>query len=185
MLIWPLRRFAIERRSLAAAYGSLAAYAAMIPAHEAIPPEPHTFAGTASPLADPQPFARSGEVFVFQALLDEAERIRASLAAFAVHYEHLGEADHPARGRCATCRLRRLRDRCRAQGCEGAAGTAWFLSVPRRLRERLSSRPSEPLLGQIRAAWRTAGVLTAVPEIWYHGGNHIAKVPRYHAMREP
>ena len=93
VLIWPLRRFAIERRSLAAAYQSLAAYAAMIPARETIPPEPHTFAGTASPLADPQPFAGSGEVFVFQALLDEGERIRASLAAFTVHYEHLARAD--------------------------------------------------------------------------------------------
>ena len=34
-----------------------------------------------SPLVDPQPFARAGDVLVFQALLDEAERIRASLAA--------------------------------------------------------------------------------------------------------
>ncbi len=93
VVIWPLRRFSVERRSIAAVYRSLAAYASMIPAREGIPPEPHTFAGTASPFADPQPFARSGEVFVFQALLDEAERIRASLAAFAVHYGRLGQAD--------------------------------------------------------------------------------------------
>lgn len=30
---------------------------------------------------------------MFQALLDEAERIRASLAAFAVYYQHLGQPD--------------------------------------------------------------------------------------------
>ena len=185
VVIWPLRRFAIERRSLAAAYQSLSSYAAMIPAREALPPEPHTFAGTASPFADPQPFARSGEVFVFQALLDEAERIRASLAAFAVHYEHLGHADQS----CA----RTLCDWSAQALAEIAAG----LNAAREPRappgfseslaecvERLSSRAiAEPLLGQIRAAWRTAGVPTAVPASLVQPPP-IAKVPRRRAIRE-
>ena len=158
----------------------------MIPAREALPPEPHTFAGTASPFADPQPFARSGEVFVFQALLDEAERIRASLAAFAVHYEHLGQGDQS----CA----RTLRD----LSAQALAEIAAALNAAREPREqpdfseslarcvgRLSSRAiAEPLLGQIRAAWRTAGVLTAVPGNLSQEPADMAKVPRRRAMRE-
>ena len=180
VVIWPLRRFAVERRSIASAYRSLAAYASMIPARAGIPPEPHTFAGTASPFADPQPFARSGEVFVFQALLDEAEKIRASLAAFAVHYGRLGQADQS----CA----RRLAD----LSAQALAGIAAALNDGREPREqpgfsrslascvgRLSSSAIvEPLLGQLRAAWRTAGILTAVP-------GHLASQREHFAKRAP
>lgn len=45
---------------------------------------------------DPQPFARSADVLVFQALLDEAERIRASLAGLATHQRRLERGDHQA-----------------------------------------------------------------------------------------
>ena len=83
VIIWPLRRFSAERRSLATAFRSLAKYALAISEPISTAPEPHTFAATASPLHDPQPFARSSEVLVFQALLDEGERIRASLASLA------------------------------------------------------------------------------------------------------
>ena len=79
-----MRRFSAERRALAAAYRSLARYASGHSGRaRTVAPEPHTFAMTMSPLADPQPFARAGDVLVFQALLDEAERIRASLAGAA------------------------------------------------------------------------------------------------------
>ncbi|MEO8522652.1 MAG: hypothetical protein ABI603_14895, partial [Acidobacteriota bacterium] len=96
VMIWPLRRFRAERESLAAAFRSLAAYAAAIPQGIDAAPEPHTFAATASPLVDPQPFARSADVLVFQALLDEAERIRASLAGLATHQRRLERDDHQA-----------------------------------------------------------------------------------------
>ena len=180
VVIWPLRRFSIERRSIAAAYHSLAAYASMIPAREGIPPEPHTFAGTASPFADPQPFARSGEVFVFQALLDDAETIRASLAAFAVHYGRLRQSDES----CART-LAHL-------SAQALAGIAAALTDGREPREppgfsqslagcvgRLSSQAIiEPLLGQIRGAWRMAGALTAVP-------GHLAPRREPSAQRPP
>src|SRR5215471_10946421 len=89
-LVWPLRRFTAERTALAEVYRSLAKYAAAMPDPDAIAPEPHTFAATASPLQDPQPFARAGDVLVFQALLDEAERLRASLAALVTRQRDLG-----------------------------------------------------------------------------------------------
>ncbi len=93
VMVWPLRRFSTERKTIAAAYRSLAAYASRIPAAGFAAPEPHTFAGTASPLADPQPFARVGEVRVFQALLDEAERIRASLAGLTTQRRRMLETN--------------------------------------------------------------------------------------------
>ena len=100
VIIWPLRRFSAERNAMAAAYRSLARYASGILAAEAAAPEPHTFAATESPLADPQPFARDSDVLVFQALLDEAERIRASLAALATRQRQLLEA-HPSCAKAA------------------------------------------------------------------------------------
>src|SRR5690606_12749696 len=89
MTVWPLRRFSVERRNLGAVYRTLASYASTIADPHSVAPEPHTLASTPSPFADPQPFARSHQTFIFQALLDEAERIRASLAALAVRYDGL------------------------------------------------------------------------------------------------
>src|SRR5436305_1550918 len=76
---------------MAQVYRSLAAYAASLPGADALAPEPHTFAATLSPLSDPQPFARAGDVLVFQALFDAGERIRTSLAALATRRRELGD----------------------------------------------------------------------------------------------
>jgi len=186
VVIWPLRRFAVERRSLAAAYRSLGAYTSMIPAREALPPEPHTFAGTASPLADPQPFARFGEVFVFQALLDEAERIRASLAAFAIHYERLGQADQSCARTLADLSAQALGEIAAAldDGREPREQPGFSQSLASCVGRLSSGAIVEPLLGHIRAAWRTAGVLTAVPGHLASQREHMAKRPRRQAMRE-
>ena len=180
VVIWPLRRFAVERRSIAGAFRSLAAYAAMIPARAGIPPEPHTFAGTASPLADPQPFARSGEVFVFQALLDEAERIRASLAAFAVHYGRLRHADQSCAGTLADLSAQALTEIAAAlnDGREPRERPGFSQSLASCVGRLSPSAIVEPLLTQIRAAWRTAGVLTAVP-------GHLAPQREHRAGRPP
>lgn len=165
VVIWPLRRFAVERRSLAAAYRSLAAYARTIPECPAMPPEPHTFAGTSSPLIDPQPFARSGEAFVFQGLLDEAERIRASLAAFAMHYRRLATSDQASAARLADLSAQILTEIAVAldEGREPREQRGFSESIDGGDWQVSSDTTFEPLLGQIRAAWRTAGVLTAVP----------------------
>ena len=165
VVIWPLRRFAVERRSVAAVYRSLAAYALTIPDRRTIPPEPHTLAGTTSPLEDPQPFARSGEVFVFQALLDEGERIRASLAAFAIHYARLGEIDHGCARTLADLVAQAMTEIAAAldEGREPRERPEFSASLNRCVERLPSSAVVEPLLRQVRAAWRTAGVPTGVP----------------------
>jgi uncharacterized membrane protein YccC len=163
VMIWPLRRFTAERRSLAAAYRSLAAYAASIPAGVAAAPEPHTFAGTPSPMADPQPFAKSGDVLVFQALLDEAERIRASLASLATQQHRLSQVDES----CAAVMSEMLRLALLeiADALEDAREPreppGLWLSLDRCAEQFSHATAVEALLGQLRAAWRTAGVMTA------------------------
>lgn len=182
VVIWPLRRFAVERRSLAAAYESLAAYAWTIPGRATMPPEPHTFAGTPSPLLDPQPFARSGESFVFQALLDEAERIRASLAAFAIHYRRLGPSDRAGATALANISAQVLSEIAAAlnEGREPHEQRGFSESIAGSAGPGASGTAVEPLLGQIRAAWRTAGVLTAAP-------GHLAprRAPVVRRVRRP
>lgn len=186
VVIWPLRRFAVERRSLAAAYGSLAAYARTIPARAAMPPEPHTFAGTSSPLADPQPFARSGEAFVFQALLDEAERIRASLAAFAIHYRRLETSDQAGATALADLSAQALAEIAAAlnEGREPREQRAFPEPIAGSAGRPSSSAAVERLLGQIRAAWRTAGVLTAAPGHLAPRRAQIARRVRRSAVRD-
>ena len=92
-LVWPLKRFSHERSAVAAVYRTLADYASTLATEDAGAPEPHTLAATASPLEDPQPFARASEVLVFVSLLDEAERIRAGLAAVALRHAPLLQSD--------------------------------------------------------------------------------------------
>ena len=70
---------------LAPVYRSLAEYAASLPLSELAPPKLHTLARIPAAVHDdPQPFARSSELLVFRALLDEAERIGTSLAALSL-----------------------------------------------------------------------------------------------------
>jgi len=167
VLIWPLRRFSAERRTIAAAYRSLSAYAAQVPSAGATAaPEPHTFATTASPMADPQPFASSAEVLVFQALLDEAERIRASLAALATQQRRLA-ASSPVCARelashCAHA-LAEIADALDAGRAPRETAPLWE-AVEACARALGPSPVVDALLGQIRAAWRIAGAMTGDAE---------------------
>lgn len=163
VMIWPLRRFRAERESLAAAFRSLAAYAAAIPQGIDAAPEPHTFAATASPLVDPQPFARSADVLVFQALLDEAERIRASLAGLATHQRRLERDDHQALVTVTATLgdgLAAIADALHDGREPRDAGGIWetLAAAAAALAPVVSV---DALLGQLRAAWRTAGTLAA------------------------
>src|SRR6185436_2691540 len=60
VLIWPLRRFSVERQTIAAAYRSLAGYASRLADVDGIAPEPHTFASIVPPIEDPHPFSHGG-----------------------------------------------------------------------------------------------------------------------------
>jgi uncharacterized membrane protein YccC len=162
--IWPLRRFAVERRTIASAYRTLASYAIDLPARHEIAPEPHTFAGLTPPLEDPQPFARPSDVLVFQALFDEAERIRAALAAIGSMQRQGGATEHAcwisllnACGRALTeiaAALEEGRDPSDVHGAIWPAIDACLAALP-------ANPAVDALLGQIRAAWRTAGMLTS------------------------
>ncbi|MEO7276310.1 MAG: FUSC family protein, partial [Vicinamibacterales bacterium] len=166
VMIWPLRRFSAERRGLATAFRSLARYAADIPAAVDVAPEPHTFAMTMSPLVDPQPFARAGDVLVFQALLDEAERIRASLAGFVTWRPRVLEF-HP---QCAidlpTACSRALFEIADAleHGRAPREESPIWAPIEACVREIGHLPAVDALLGQLRAAWRTAGVMEAADE---------------------
>src|SRR6185312_614855 len=100
--IWPLQRFSAEREVLAKAYGALAAYAANIPQTKLQSPDAQTLSIVGDTLADPQPFAKRGETAVFEALLAEAERIRATLSAlvtdrYLFDAQAMGQAEHAVR----------------------------------------------------------------------------------------
>jgi hypothetical protein len=160
--VWPMRRFSAERRSTAPVFASLASYARGIAGGHATAPEPHTLASTMAPVEDPHPLGSAEHTLVFQALLDEAERIRASLAAIAVRQPSLAKADRD----CAADFARAVAD--------VLAEIADALSDAREPRDQrgawhaidtcgaaLPAAPSiDALLGQLRAAWRTAGVLS-------------------------
>ncbi len=176
VMIWPLRRFPAERRSLAAVYRSMAAYAAAIPGHDA-PPEPHTLAGTASPLADPQPFATTGEMLGFQALLDEAERIRAGLAALAFHHRRLLNSDRSCAGAVSSLTAQVLEEIAAALASGRAPRTVPGVaqSLADCVKMLSPAIRSEPLLAQLDAAWRTAGLLAGAPQGLAHAGETIAR----------
>jgi uncharacterized membrane protein YccC len=164
--IWPLRRFPAERRAIAAVYRSLADYARRIPEQTLTAPEPHTLAMTQSPLADPQPFARAGDVLVFQALLDEGERIRANLAGLATRHRRLLSADSACTSELSRHVSRALLEIAAAVATarEPHEDTPLWMPLDDCARQLSNAAPVEALLGQLRAAWRTAGVLAAPAE---------------------
>jgi Fusaric acid resistance protein-like len=91
---WVLRRGEAERETLASSYRALASYASGVAAGRSEPPPPIAFAAAAA-LADPNPLLPASIQPMFLDLLEEAERIRASLAAMAAHTAdaHQGEAE--------------------------------------------------------------------------------------------
>lgn len=161
VMVWPLRRFSAERAALAKAYRSLAGYAAAIPVAGFAAPEPHTFATTASPLTDPHPFARAGEVLVFQALLDEAERIRASLAALTTQRPRMLDEHSRCADRLAQLSGRALDEIADAldQAREPRESTAIWEPLDHCARQLPHLLSVAAVLGQIRSAWQIASVM--------------------------
>ncbi len=81
VLVWPLQRFSAERTVLQRAYRALADFSGNIAERSLESPNAQTLQLVKSTLADPQPFARRGETAIFEALLVQAERLRATIAA--------------------------------------------------------------------------------------------------------
>ena len=157
-LVWPLKRFSHERSAIAAVYRTLAAYAATLASEEAGAPEPHTLAGTASPLEDPQPFARASEVLVFVALLDEAERIRAGLAAVALRHAPLLRSDRACAAEFAAMSSGLLAETAAAieAGRAPRDAQAMWSRLESCARAFGGESSFETVLGRLRAAWRSA-----------------------------
>jgi uncharacterized membrane protein YccC len=111
---------------------------------------------------DPQPFARAGDVLVFQALLDEAERIRASLAALVTRQHELGGDAACRSGLFRACgrALAEVADAL-ADGRDPRGAAQIWEPLDACARTLPRSVLIDALLGQVRAAWRMAGVLSA------------------------
>jgi hypothetical protein len=164
VLIWPLRRFSVERQTIAAAYRSLGRYASNLPAGGGVAPEPHTFASIVPPIEDPHPFSNGGAVLVFQALFDEAERIRASLASIAAEQRRLSatapsctNAMPPLYGRA----LIEIAEALEHERDPAEGDAPIWEPIDQCLATLPPSAAVDALLGQIRAAWRTASLLTS------------------------
>ena len=156
--VWPLRRFHVERAVVSGIYRSLADYARQIAQSAPLPPDPQVFVDAATVHDDPHPFARPDETLVFQALLDEAERLRTSLAALSVApREHTDLGDH----------VSTLLTAIASAVAEGRAPSAspreWDALTAASAMWRQRGLPIDTLLGQLRAAWRTAAVPSIAP----------------------
>jgi uncharacterized membrane protein YccC len=176
--VWPLARFSAERKVLSDAYRALAAYAGDFPRVKLRSPGSEAFSALRTTLEDPQPFARRGDIAAFEALLVEAERIRASLGALVsdLHtLEAAGRGD-AARALLALGETTRVILERIAQALDSAEAPsdwddAWesidaraerverqaLVQTAREDRAPLqTARDVRALLGQLRAAWRAA-----------------------------
>jgi uncharacterized membrane protein YccC len=168
VVVWPLRRYPAERAAIGAIYRSLAAYAAEIPTLDTAPPEPNTLVAASDTLSDPQPFARSTHLLSFRALVDEAERVRAGLAALATQHQRLTAAGDGRRidasaglAREVSCVLAEI-GRAVAAGVDPDESPACWAAIEAHaaaLGEDLVA--SAVLRRRLHAAWRTSGVLNS------------------------
>jgi uncharacterized membrane protein YccC len=172
--IWPLQRFSAERAVLAKAYRALAQYAENSPLTKLQSPDAQPLSDVGNTLADPQPFAKRGETAVFEALLAEAERIRATLGAlvtdrYLLDAQTTGDAaEHAVAdiGACAHDVLAAIAGALEdARAPDELAATWKTLDVRiRELEEQAGTsiaaaqavEDARALAGQLRSAWRAA-----------------------------
>jgi len=168
VLVWPLRRYTAERQALGALYRSLAAYAVRIPSRDIAPPEPNTLVAADAALGDPQPFARSVDLLAFRALVDEAERIRAGLAALATYYDRLiAASDQPRLDAAAgmaseiSCVLAEIARSIEAGTDPAETQSCWSAIDAHAVALAEHPTASDVLRRRLHAAWRTSGVLAS------------------------
>lgn len=184
VVLWPLRRFEAERRALAIVYRSLAGYAASLPQPAPAAPEPHTLADAQPTFADPQPFARVNEVLVFRALLDEAERLRASLAALALHQSLETQPALAPFVRSVANLLHEIAAALDDARDPVAPPDVWE-TLEEAARELTRGRGVvTSMLGQIRAAWRTAGFLASPGDRVAPPDAHVPPIRRVPPIRD-
>jgi uncharacterized membrane protein YccC len=143
---WPWRRFVAERAALSDVYGELARFARST-IDAGVPPPPLANARIYAVLADPYPFANHAELSLYQRLLDEAQRIRVSLAA-------IGVPPEPALLPAAAELLDEIAQAVRAARAPAGEAASW--SAVESARSRVKSVPARRLIAQLKAAWRIA-----------------------------
>ncbi|HEY5350583.1 MAG TPA: FUSC family protein [Candidatus Lustribacter sp.] len=172
VLVWPLDRFGAERAAVARAFTGLSQYASSLRADDLGLPDAESVAAVSTTLADPQPFGSRAEIAAYQALADEAERLRGTLAALATEQHLLYEvgAVAAAGGVLAVGHVAApLLDAVAAAVAAGRAPESQLDDVRRlddavRELERQYSEDApyvgdaRALAGQLRAALRSAGV---------------------------
>ncbi|MGD0472039.1 MAG: FUSC family protein [Candidatus Velthaea sp.] len=182
VFVWPLSGYSAERRALAAVYRGLGAYGRTVAQGIVEMPDAQKIAAARKALADPQPFARRGDIAAFQSLLDCAERIRASLAIIASERAvAVGEKDESTLAALsevagATAKLAdEIADALSAARAPEAQVDDWRRAdIASERAEGLTGRfaahvgdEARGLFGQLRSAWRIAGYPagggTAVP----------------------
>lgn len=170
VLVWPLGRFRTERAALSAAFTALSHYATGLRADDLGLPDTQSVAAVSAALADPQPFGGRAEIAAYQALADEADRLRGTLAALATEQHLLSEVGLSAEAaavRSAGHEAGRLLDDIAAAVADGRVpdrhpGDARALDAAIVELERLSSAnapyvaDARALAGQLRAALRSA-----------------------------
>jgi uncharacterized membrane protein YccC len=169
--VWPLRRFSAERGALAGAARSLARYARDLAGGAIVLPAAQPLATVRDTLADPQPFARRGDIVVFQALLTELERVRGSLAALATDRARAPDTralDELALGTAGI--LEELADALIAAREPVDARGEWLRleAAERRLEEAGATEAhvrseAHALAGQLRSMWRIATMPADLP----------------------
>ena len=147
VVLWPIQRYPQERRALASAYRDLANFAESSEQHPVVPSSA-SLRAVRTALADPRPFGRRAAAAAFQTLLDEAQRIRASLALLTT-----SGGDENARARpIVAAALREI-----AAALE-AARAPEDAQLEAKLNEPHDDATLRALFGQLRAAWRSARV---------------------------
>jgi uncharacterized membrane protein YccC len=159
VVLWPIERYPQERRALADAYRELAEYARASDASTRVPSTTELTV-VRKTLTDPRPFGRPLVLAAFQSLLDEALRVRSSLALLATV------------GGDKYARLRPLI----AQVLDAIAESLERAHAPDdvalygMLNAETNDATLRALYGQLRAAWRSASVPLggpAFPELHY------------------
>ncbi len=171
--LWPLRRFQHERQLIAGVYHSLAGYAHSLPLHTMAAPEPHTLARVGAVQRDPQPFARSSELLVFRGLLDEAERIRAGLAALSLMPAHDVDAVADYLGVV----LREIADAVGMGRAPARLPRDWRALDAAAVGIRDRGTGIDALLAQLRAAFRMAGVPAIEPAPGDRPSHEVWRIP--------
>ncbi|MBV8639557.1 MAG: FUSC family protein [Candidatus Eremiobacteraeota bacterium] len=144
---WPLYRYPQERRALVDVYCGLASYARGEVGPDQLLEQSESFRKLRAILADPQPFGRPITMTALQTLLDEAERVRATLAELPPNDAGVNDDRSVA-----------------ADVLNAIAASVDSSRAPtnQALRNRLDAPSADPavraLFGQLRAAWRMASI---------------------------